>query len=197
VEKLIARALAKNPANRYQRAEEMLAHLHALRHGMQSLTGTTAAVGQLWRPNSIAVLPFANVTRDEETEYFSDGLADELIHLLSQVRGLLVVSHTASFEFKGRNQSIKTIAERLQVSTVLEGSIRRVGKMLCITAQLTDAVEGFNLWSQRYDRELKDVFAIQDDISLSIVSMLKMNLKQDAAVFRPRYAGSVEAYGLY
>jgi serine/threonine protein kinase len=196
IEKLITRALSKNAADRYQRAEEMLAHLHALRHGIQSPLAATTSVGQTWRPNSIAVLPFANVTRDEDTEYFADGLADELIHMLSQVRGLLVVSHTSSFEFKGKNQSIKTIGERLQVNAVLEGSVRRVGNMLRITAQLTNAHEGYSLWSQRYDRELKDVFAVQEEIALCIVSMLKMNLKPEEAL-RPRYAGNIEAYGLY
>lgn len=196
LEKLIARALAKSPADRYQRAEEMLAHLHALRHRVESLPTATITV-QPWRPNSIAVLPFANMTHDEEAEYFSDGLADELIHLLSQVRGLLVVSHTSSFEFKGKNESIRTIGERLNVNTVLEGSVRRAGNMLRITASLTDAVKGYQLWSHRYDRELKDVFAIQEDIALSIVSMLKLNLKPQIAPFRPRYTGNVEAYGLY
>lgn len=196
VDKLVARALAKNPADRYQCAEEMLAHLHALRHGIQSLSTATIGIQQ-GHPNSIAVLPFANVNHDEEAEYFSDGLADELIHLLSQVRGLRVVSQTSSFEFKGKNESIRTIGERLRVNSVLEGSVRRAGNMLRITARLTDAVEGYHLWSHRYDRELRDVFAIQEDIALSIVSMLKLDLQREVAAFRPRYAGNIEAYGLY
>jgi len=196
LEGLIARALAKNPDNRYQRAEEMLAHLHALRHGVQLLPKPAAAAQQR-RPNSIAVLPFTNLSGDSEAEYFSDGLADEVIHLLSQVRGTLVVSHTSSFEFKNKNESVTAIGERLNVKTVLEGSVRLVGKKIRITAQLTDALEGFNLWSQRYDRDLQDIFAIQEDIALSIVSMLKINLKGEAAQPRSRYSGNVEAHTLY
>lgn len=192
---LLARALAKNPAHRYQRAEEMLAHLHALRHGIASLPVTLA--GQPRRLNSIAVLPFTHMSQDEDAEYFSDGLADELIHLLSQVRGLRVVSNTSSLAFKGKNESIKTIGERLCVNNVLEGSVRRGGNKLRVTVQLTDAVEGYHLWSQRYDRELQDIFAIQEEIALSIVSLLKINLKPDADVVRLRYAGNVQAYTLY
>ncbi len=196
LDKLLNRLLAKSPGDRYQRAEEMLAHLHALRHSMGSLPTTTFGT-EPQRINSIAVLPFANLTHDEDAEYFGDGLADELTHLLSQVRGLRVVSHTSSFEFKGKNESIKTIGELLCVNNVLEGSVRRIGNMLRVTAQLTDAVQGYHLWSRRYDRELKDIFAIQEDIALSIVSMLKVNLKTDIGIFRPRYAGNVEAYTLY
>jgi len=196
LDSLIGRALAKDPDDRYQRAEEMLAHLHALRHGVELLPKTAAALQQR-RPNSIAVLPFTNLSGDAEAEYFSDGLADEVIHLLSQVRGTLVVSPTSSFEFKNKNESVKAIGERLNVKTVLEGSVRLIGKKIRITAQLTDALEGFNLWSQRYDRDLEDIFAIQEDIALSIVSMLKINLKGEAAQPRSRYSGNVEAHSLY
>jgi serine/threonine-protein kinase len=134
---------------------------------------------------------------DAEAGYFGDGLADELIHLLSQVRGMLVVGRSSSFEFKGKNESVREIGEQLNVSTVLGGSVRRMGNKLRITAQLTDTKEGFNLWSRRYDRETKDLFAIQEDIALSIVSMLKVNLKGDATPPRSRYAGNVEAHSLY
>ncbi len=196
VERLIARALAKDPAERYQRAEEMLAHLHALRHNVQLLSPRLVE-GRQRRSNSIAVLPFSSLSGDAETEYFGDGLADELIHLLSQVRGTLVVARSSSFEFKGKSESVREIGDRLNVSTVLGGSVRRIGNKLRITAQLTDAIEGFNLWSQRYDRELKDLFAIQEDIALSIVSMLKVNLKGETTPPRSRYAGNVEAHSLY
>lgn len=197
IEKLIARALAKDPAERYQRAEEMLAHLHALRHGVPLVSPGPVESHPPRRHNSIAVLPFSSLTGDVETGYFGDGLADELIHLLSQVRGMLVVARSSSFEFKGRGESVREIGERLNVNTVLGGSVRRIGNKLRITAQLTDAVEGFTLWSQRYDRELKDLFAIQEDIALSIVSMLKINLKGEPTPPRSRYAGNVEAHSLY
>jgi len=196
VQRFVARALAKSPADRYQRAEEMLAHLHALRHGITS-SPTIAVLPGDRHALSIAVLPFTNMTRDDETEYFGDGLTDELIHLLSQVRGLHVVSHTSVFEFKGKSENIRSIAERLNVSKVLEGSVRRSGNTLRITAQLTDAIKGYHLWSERYDRELKDVFAIQEDIALSIASTLKLKLKSEIAPVKSRYSGSVEAHALY
>lgn len=196
LERLLARALAKSPADRYQRAEEMLAHLHALRHGITS-SQTIAVPHRDRRALSIAVLPFTSTTRDEETEYFGDGLTDELIHLLSQLRGLHVVSHTSVFEFKGKSENIRSIAERLNVSTVLEGSVRRAGNTLRITAQLTNATDGYHLWSERYDRELKDVFAIQEDIALSIASTLKLKLKSEIAPVKSRYSGSIEAHALY
>ncbi len=196
LEKLIAKALAKDPAARYQRAEEMLAHLHALRHNVQ-LMPAGLAEGRKRHPNSIAVLPFSNSSGDAEAGYFGDGLAEELIHLLSQVRGMLVVARGSSFEFKGKSESVREIGEQLNVTTVLGGSIRRMGNKLRITAQLTDAKEGFNLWSRRYDREIDDLFAIQEDIALSIVSMLKVNLKGDTAAPQSRYAGNVEAHSLY
>jgi serine/threonine protein kinase/Flp pilus assembly protein TadD len=196
IERVIARTLAKNPADRYQRAEELLAHLHALRHGVDSSSAISTS-GFEHRPMAIAVLPFANVGGDEEMEYFSDGLSDELIHLLSQLKGLRVVSHTSAFEFKGKAQNIRTIAEQLNVNTVLEGSVRRSGNRLRITVALTDAIQGYHLWSQRYDHELKDVFAIQEDIALSVAGMFEKKLKSDVAHLRPRYAGNVDAHGLY
>lgn len=196
IEKFIAKALAKNPAERYQRAEEMLAHLHALRHSLE-LVPPGSIEGRKRRPNSIAVLPFTSLSSDAETGYFGDGLAEELIHLLSQVRGMLVVGRSSSFEFKAKDESVREIGEQLNVSSVLGGSVRRMGNKLRITAQLTDAVEGFNLWSRRYDREIDDIFAIQEDIALSIVSMLKVNLKGETAAPRSRYAGNVEAHSLY
>ena len=195
LEKLITRALAKNPVDRYQSAEEMLVHLHALRHGVQSIPPSSRV--QSRRPNSIAVLPFVNVGNDVDTDYFCNGLADELVHLLSQVRGLRVVSHRSSIGLAANDESIKVIGERLGVTSILEGSVRHAGEVLRITARLTDAVEGLNMWSQRYDRELKDVFAIQEDIALSIVSRMKLSLRSDIDELRPRYAGNIEAYGFY
>jgi TolB-like protein/Flp pilus assembly protein TadD len=196
VERVIARCLARNPAERYQRAEELLAHLHALRHGV----GSSIAVdvrGAAPTPMAIAVLPFTNVGGGEDVEYFSDGLTDELIHLLSQLKGLRVVSHTSAFEFKGKAQDVRTIAERLNVNTVLEGSVRHSGNQLRITVQLTDAIHGYHLWSQKYDHEMKDVFAIQEDIAMSVASMFEKKLKGEVGPMRPRYVGNVDAHGLY
>jgi serine/threonine protein kinase len=195
LEKLITRALAKNPADRYQSAEEMLVHLHALRHGVQSIPPSSGVRSR--RPNSIAVLPFVNVGHDVDAEHFCDGLADELVHLLSQVRGLRVISHRSSIGLTTKDESIKVIGEHLGVTSILEGSVCHAGDVLRITARLTDAVEGFNIWSQRYERELKDLFAIQADIALSIVSRMKLSLRSNIGELRPRYAGDIEAYGFY
>jgi serine/threonine protein kinase/Tfp pilus assembly protein PilF len=196
IERVIERCLARNPGERYQRAEELLAHLHALRHGVSSSASIDVS-GAGVIPMAIAVLPFNNVGGGEEAEYFSDGLADELIHLLSQLKGLRVVSHTSAFEFKGKAQDVRTIAERLNVNTVLEGSVRQAGNRLRITVQLTDAIHGYHLWSQKYDHEMKDVFAIQEDIAVSVAGMFEKKLKAEVAPLRPRYTGNVDALGLY
>ena len=196
IERVIARSLARDPADRYQRAEELLAHLHSLRHGL----GSSVAIdvrGGAPMPTAIAVLPFKNIGGGEEADYFSDGLTDELIHLLSQLKGLRVVSHTSAFEFKGKAQDVRTIAERLNVNTVLEGSVRQAGNRVRITVQLTDAIHGYHLWSQKYDHEMKDIFAIQEDIAVSVAGMFEKKLKAEVAPLRPRYTGNVDALGLY
>ena len=128
--------------------------------------------------NSIAVLPFENMSSDPEQEYFSDGITEELLNLLAKLPELKVVARTSSFQFKARNDvGIKQIAEQLEVKHVLEGSIRKSNNKVRITAQLIDAESGFHLWSETYDRELDDVFVIQDEISVAIVEALKLPLK--------------------
>jgi adenylate cyclase len=125
---------------------------------------------------SIAVLPFVNMSGDPENEYFSDGISEEILNLLVKLPGLRVASRTSSFLFKAKEVSIPTVAEELGVDTVLEGSVRRAGDRVRITAQLIDAASDSHLWSETYDREMKDVFAIQDDIAQSIANALEMTL---------------------
>jgi adenylate cyclase len=125
---------------------------------------------------SIAVLPFVNMSGDAENEYFSDGISEELLNLLAKLPQLKVSSRTSSFAFKGQNVDIPTVAEKLGVSILLEGSVRRAGDSVRITAQLIDTESDTHLWSETYDREFKDVFAIQDDIAHSIVDALQMTL---------------------
>ena len=125
---------------------------------------------------SIAVLPFVNMSGDVENEYFSDGIAEEILNLLVKLPQLKVASRTSSFVFKGKEVNIPTVASELGVATVLEGSVRQAGGRVRITAQLIDAQSDTHLWSETYDREFKDVFAIQDDIAQSIVDALKMTL---------------------
>src|SRR6266404_2184003 len=125
---------------------------------------------------SIAVLPFLNMSSDPENEYLSDGLTEDLIMAFSQLKGLRVPARTSSFAFKGRNEDIRRIGQQLNVNTILEGSVRKVGSRLRITAQLINVAEGDHLWSQTFDREMQDVFAIQDEITRAIVRALEMKL---------------------
>jgi serine/threonine-protein kinase len=125
---------------------------------------------------SIVVLPFANMSRDPDDEYFGDGLAEEIINALAQVPGLKVIARTSAFAFKGQNIDVRKIAEAVGVTTVLEGSVRRSGSRIRVTAQLITAADGTHLWSQRYDRELADIFDVQDDIAQAIANALKVTL---------------------
>jgi TolB-like protein/class 3 adenylate cyclase/Tfp pilus assembly protein PilF len=122
---------------------------------------------------SIAVLPFVNMSRDEENEYFADGLSEELLNVLAKIRGLRVASRTSAFSFKGKGVDIPTVAQKLNVATVLEGSVRKSGKRVRITAQLIEVASDSHLWSETYDRELDDIFAVQDDIAQSVVKELR------------------------
>jgi TolB-like protein len=138
-------------------------------------TGNTSP-GEAREPQSIAVLPFVNMSRDEENEYFADGLSEELLNVLAKIRGLRVASRTSAFAFKGKNVDIPTIAGKLNVATVLEGSVRKAGKRVRITAQLIEVATDSHLWSETYDRELDDIFAVQDDIAQSVVKELRSAL---------------------
>ena len=145
--------------------------------------------------NSIAVLPFANMSADQDQQYFSDGLAEEIINLLAHIPGLKVIARTSAFAFRGKEQDIRGIAAALGVTHVLEGSVRRVGNRLRVTGQLIHAGDGMHLWSERYDRELSDIFAIQDEIAAAIVGALKVKLA--AAAAPPRYVPNLAAYEAY
>ena len=141
---------------------------------------------------SIAVLPFANMSPDPDQEYFADGLAEEIINLLAQMAGLKVIARTSAFAFRGKEQDIRKIASALNVTHILEGSVRRAGSRIRVTAQLIDAADGSHLWSERYDSELSDIFAIQDEISAAIARALRIKLSPGATP--ERYMPKVEAY---
>ena len=145
--------------------------------------------------NSIAVLPFANMSDDVSQGYFSDGLSEELLNLLAKQRGLKVAARTSSFAFRDTQANIQEIAGVLQVAHVLEGSVRRSGNQIRITAQLINANDGYHLWSETYDRQLEDVFAVQDEIAAAIVSALSLHL--DIPQLSASRSGNVEAYDLY
>ena len=130
---------------------------------------------------SIAVLPFVNMSSDKNNEYFSDGITEEILNVLVQVDGLHVTARTSSFAFKGKDIDVRSIGAELSVGSILEGSVRRSGKRVRITAQLIDTSNGYHLWSEKYDRELNDIFAIQDEIALMIVENLKEKLTNTQA----------------
>ena len=147
---------------------------------------------------SIAVLPFANLSDDKNNEFFSDGLAEELLNLLAKIPGLHVAARTSSFHFKGHTGSVAEIGEQLNVATILEGSVRRSGNRVRVTAQLVKAADGFHMWSDTYDRELDDIFAIQEEIATQVVEALKITLMgEDATKLAQRPTDNVEAYDAY
>jgi TolB-like protein/Tfp pilus assembly protein PilF len=148
---------------------------------------------------SIAVLPFVNMSSDPENEYFSDGISEEILNALTKVEGLQVSARTSSFSFKGKNEDVRQIGVKLGVSTVLEGSVRRSGKRIRITAQLINTSDGYHLWSEVYDSDLEDIFQVQDEISLKIVTRLKENFAgpaKETHIVKP-LTENIDAYNLY
>lgn len=147
---------------------------------------------------SIAVLPFANMSNDSEQEYFSDGMAEEIINALTHLKDLKVAGRTSSFQFRGKNTDLREIGEKLSVKTVLEGSVRKQGNWIRVTAQLIDVDNGYHLWSEKYDREMNDVFAIQENIALAITRKLKLTLlKKDRDRLTKTSTQNTAAYELY
>jgi serine/threonine protein kinase/Tfp pilus assembly protein PilF len=191
LEHIIEKALEKDRDVRYQSAREMLADLKRLKRESESGRATAAP-----RIPSLAVLPFTNLSADHENEYFSDGLAEDIIDALTQVPGLRVMARTSAFAFRGKEQDVREIGARLNVEHILEGSVRRLGSRIRVTAQLVKTSDGYHLWSQRFDREMTDVFAIQDEISQAIVEKLRVRLSADRPLVR-RHTGNLEAYNLY
>ena len=148
--------------------------------------------------SSIAVLPFVNLSSDKENEYFSDGLTDDLINALTQVRGLRVVARGSAFQFKGKNPDVRAVGRQLNVAAVLEGSVQRSGDRLRITAQLSTVADGYHVWSQTYDRRFADVFAVQDEISRAIVGALEVRVSSDPGRRLVQSSTQdLEAYNLY
>ena len=187
---VVKRCLDKDPTLRFQSAAELR---HALEAALAQIATGTVRPGAASSGPSIAVLPFANMSRDPDDEYFSDGLAEEILNILTHVPGLKVVARTSSFAFRGKEQDIRRIAEALGVKTILEGSVRRAGNRIRVTAQLINAADGYHIWSQRYDREMTDLFAVQDEIAAAIVAALQVKLSPQASA-RPRYTPSLPAY---
>ncbi|OFW05978.1 MAG: hypothetical protein A3H96_00120 [Acidobacteria bacterium RIFCSPLOWO2_02_FULL_67_36] len=179
---IVSRCLRKNPGDRFQRADE-------LQRALQQV-GRSAPVPAL------AVLPFTNMSAEKDDEYFSDGLTEEIINALTKIAGLRVTARTSAFTFRGREQGIREIGVRLAVDKILEGSVRRAGKKLRVTAQLINVGDGCHIWSERYEREMTDVFAIQDEISQAIADKLRVGIGQAPRTTR-QPTEDLEAYNLY
>jgi adenylate cyclase len=146
---------------------------------------------------SIAVLPFANLSADKDSEYFADGLTEEILNALARVPGIQVAARTSAFQFRAPGQDLRKIAELLRVQTILEGSVRMSSYRVRVTTQLVDAIGGYQLWSERYDREMTDVFAIQDDIAKSIVDRLCSRASTSAEHLVKPHTQSLAAYHAY
>jgi serine/threonine protein kinase len=196
---VLTRMLAKDPKSRYADGRELLAELKRVssRGPGPSPTGTGAFPPQSRKP-SIAVLPFANLSPDLENEYFCDGLAEELIGALAKVEGLQVAAWTSAFRFRSKDVDIRQVGKQLGVQTVLEGSLRKSGSHLRVNAKLLDVENGYHVWSESYNRELRDVFLIQEEIAGAIVGQLrvKLGLKSQKSPIRPP-TDSLEAYNFY
>jgi serine/threonine protein kinase/Tfp pilus assembly protein PilF len=193
VSRIIDQALAKDPDDRYQLADQMLADIKLARKELEA--GDTAAAGA--QP-SIAVLPFTNMSADQEQDYFCDGIAEDIITSLSHVEGLRVAARTSSFALRDSGLDVREIGRKLGVEVILEGSVRKSGDQLRITAQLVGVSKGYHLWSERYDRSLEDVFAIQDEIGHNIVQALKVALtEQEKRAMAKVPTTDVEAYEFY
>jgi serine/threonine-protein kinase len=192
VEGAILRALAKDPEDRFPTTVEFAEALSAPTSGAEHLFPAPDA------RRTIAVLPFVNASPDPENEYLSDGITDELINALAKVEGLHIASRTSVFALKGSARDVRSIGALLNVSAILEGTLRKADRRLRITAQLTNVADGRLLWSERYDREIEDVFAVEDEIARTIVETLRTTLLGDLGeLVSRRYTENVVAYNLY
>ena len=187
-QRLILKMLEKDPKNRHRSVDEIL----------KDISDVELAPSAVPEPQkSIAVLPFVNMSADPENEYFSDGLTEELINALTKIRDLRVVARTSSFAFKGEKTDIREVGAKLNVKTLLEGSVRKAGSRLRITAQLINVADGYHLWSERFDSEMEDIFAIQDEITERIVTKLKAELLPPEGSFRTKRPPNIESYDQY
>jgi eukaryotic-like serine/threonine-protein kinase len=187
LERIVRRCLEKSPGQRFQTMAEVRSALEQ---------PSTAPLKPIEREPSVAVLPFANMSADKENEYFSDGLAEEIINVLANMPGLKVAGRTSSFFFRGKDVEFAEIGRTLNVDHILEGSVRKAGSRIRVTAQLVKVADGFHLWSERYDRELTDVFAVQDEITQAIAGALQVKLSREAAPPR-RHTPDLRAYEAY
>ena len=195
LEQTVNKCLEKNPDKRYQDANEIIDDLNSLQKKLKfEMTESQPAE----KKPSIAVLPFVDMSPQKDQEYFCDGIAEELINALTHIKDMRVVARTSAFVFRGEKLDVREIGKKLNVRTVLEGSIRKAGNRIRVTAQLIDVEDGYHLWSEKFDREMEDIFAIQDEISMAIVDHLKvLLLRSEKAAIEKRPTDDLEAYNLY
>jgi non-specific serine/threonine protein kinase len=197
LQRIVGKAMEKNPEIRYQYVDDLRADLRKLKTELETGITKTLETSMKITP-SIAVLPFINLSADPEQEYFCDGLAEELINALTHIKDLHVVARTSAFSFKGEKLDIREIGRKLNVETVLEGSVRKAASRLRMTAQLINVVDGYHLWAETYDRELKDIFDIQTDVAQNIAVALKAKLSpEEKERIEQKPTNNLEAYDYY
>ena len=195
VDTAVTRSLARVPADRFATAAQFG---HALLlHSGSTPPGSAATTITPQAAKSIAVLPFADMSPQKDQDYFCEGIAEEIINALSKIDALQVASRTSTFAFKGKSEDVGEIGKKLKVATVLEGSVRKAANKLRVTAQLVNVANGYQLWSGRYDRDLEDVFAIQDEIAENIVKALRVVLSEDEKRALEKPTANVQAYDYY
>ena len=196
LEQIINRALEKDRSLRYQSASDLRVELHRLKRDIESGQKEAPRVSESSGIKSLVVLPFVNMSGDKEQEYFSDGLAEEIINALTKLPGLKVIARTSAFAFKGKQEDIRRIAESLGVAHIVEGSVRKSGNRIRVTTQLIAAADGTHIWSDRYDREMTDFFSVQDEICQAIVDKLRVKLSDCYSLVK-RNKENIEAYNLF
>ncbi len=188
--RVVRRCLEKDPGRRFQSALDLRIELEELQNEDHQDEAKPAP--------SVAVLPFADMSPDKDQDYFCEGIAEELINGLGRIENMRVASRTSSFQFKGTASDVREIGKRLDVNTILEGSVRKAGNKLRVTAQLVNVTDGYHLWSDRFDRDMKDIFAIQDEIAESIVAALELKLSpKERRALQNVATRDVEAYDYY
>jgi serine/threonine protein kinase/Flp pilus assembly protein TadD len=203
VARAVAKALATEASDRYPAVLQFAQALQAAAAGSSSSRSepdeaTVVTPSNVRSQPSIAVLPFADMSSERDQEYFADGITEEIINALSKIRALRVASRSSAFAFKGKSVDIRRVAEQLNATSVLEGSIRKMGKRIRVTAQLINATDGYHLWSERYDREIEDIFAVQDDIAARVAEALRVMLSEaERRAIEVTPASDIRAYDYY